>query len=210
MGVDGFLERLTQDVLAALGVGDQPVHGQNQVVGHQAVGGREEAQRAHDDAALVLGQPVRVFPESDIGGHVHFLGHPVVRAAVEVLLPRPVIFERHQLVEVSASVDHHLVANMHAGRCAFQVIKAFLNVQVIQRFFGTGHGLAVGARYHACSCNGYFRFSRRGAGLGCWCSFGNRGRGGFDFFVNVVPAEHGAYLGVLYWACSGCALAMWL
>ena len=50
VGVDGLLEGLAQQVLAALGVGDQPVDGQHQVVGHQGVGGGEEAEVALDDA----------------------------------------------------------------------------------------------------------------------------------------------------------------
>jgi hypothetical protein len=102
VGVDGLLEGLAQQVLAALGVGDQAVEGQHQVVGHQRIRGGEVAQAAHDDAPLVLGQAILALPGGDVGVHVDFLRHPVVGAAVQVLLPGPVVLEGHQLVEVGA------------------------------------------------------------------------------------------------------------
>lgn len=98
VGVDRLFEGLAQDVLAALRVGDQAVHGQGQVVGHQRVGGGEEAEVAHHDTALVFGQAVHALPQGDVGGHVDLLRHPVVGAAVQVLLPGPVVLERNQLV----------------------------------------------------------------------------------------------------------------
>ena len=39
-------------------------------------------------------------PEFDVLVHRHFGRHPVVGAAVEVVLPRPVVLERHELVDV--------------------------------------------------------------------------------------------------------------
>ena len=114
VGVDGLLEGLAQQVLAAFRVGDQPVHGQHQVVGDQRVRGGEEAEAALDDDALVGGKPGVGLPQRDVRGHVDLLRHPVVGAAVEVLLPGPVVLERHELVEVGPAVDHALLIHRHA------------------------------------------------------------------------------------------------
>ena len=195
VGVDRLFEGLTQDVLAALGVGDQAVHGQHQVVGDQTVGGGEEAEVALDDAALVFGQAVCALPQGDVGGHVDLLRHPVVGTTVEVLLPGPFVLERHQLVEVGAGVDHLLVADLYAGCGAFQIVQTFLNVQLIQRGLGAGDGVGVvradltrvlhrtfGNVFH------YRAVGERRARLG-GCLGG--GCGGGVFAVEIVPAEHG-------------------
>ncbi len=113
VGVDGFLERLAQDVLAALRIGDEPVYGQHEIVRHQRVGGGEEAQAAFDDEPLVLAEPVFGLPQGDVGVHVDFLGHPVIGAAVQVFLPGPVVLERHELVEIRAAVDHAFLIHRH-------------------------------------------------------------------------------------------------
>ncbi len=39
-------------------------------------------------------------PQGDIGAHRHFVRHPVVGAAVEVVLPGPLVLKRHELVDV--------------------------------------------------------------------------------------------------------------
>ena len=55
--------------------------------------------------------------------HVHFLRHPVVGAGGEVLLPGPLVLERHQLVDVGLAVDDALVGGLDAARgrrCAVQ------------------------------------------------------------------------------------------
>src|SRR5690606_7842660 len=126
----------------------------HQVVGHQAVGGGEEAQRTLDDAALVFAEAVFALPQSNVGVHVHFLRHPVVGATIQILLPGPVVLEGYELVEVGTGVDHLLVADVHAGAGAFQVIEAFLDVQVVQGFFGTGDGGGVIGRYGASFLHG--------------------------------------------------------
>ena len=115
VGVDRLLEGLAQQVLAALGRGDVPVGAEHDVVGRERVGGDEEAEVALDDAALVLGQPVRVLPQRDVAAHVDFLRHPVVGAGGEVLLPGPLVLERHQLVDVGAAVDDALVVDLDAA-----------------------------------------------------------------------------------------------
>ncbi len=148
MGVDRLFERLAQDVLAAFRVGDQAVHGQDQVVGNQGVGGGEEAQVAHHDAALVVGQAFRVFPEGDVGGHVDFLRHPVVCAAVQVLLPGPVVFEWHELVEVGAAVDHALFIDGDTGGGAFEFGEAFGDVEFVEG------GLGANDRGRVAGCHG--------------------------------------------------------
>ena len=150
VGVDRLFEGLAQDVLAALRVGDQAVHGQGQVVGNQAVGGGEEAEVTHDDAALVFAEAVFALPQGNVGVHVYFLRHPVVGAAVEVLLPGPVVLEGYELVEVGAAVDHALFVDRDAGRGAFQLSQAFSDVELVQRRFGAGDGRRVASRDGTC------------------------------------------------------------
>ena len=115
VGVDGLFERLAQQVLAAFRRGDVAVGAEHDVVGGEGVGGDEEAEVALDDAALVFGQAVGVFPQRDVAVHVHFLRHPVVGAGVQVFLPRPFVLERHQLVDVGAAVDDALVLGADAA-----------------------------------------------------------------------------------------------
>ena len=71
VGVDGFLEGPAQQVLAAFRRRYVAVGAQHDVVGSQRVGGHEEARVALDDAALVLGQAVRVLPQLNVALHVH-------------------------------------------------------------------------------------------------------------------------------------------
>jgi hypothetical protein len=115
VGVDGFFKGLAQQELAALGRRDVAVGAQHDVVGGQRVGGDEEAQVALDDAALVFGQAVGVFPQRDVARHVHFLRHPVVGAGGQVFFPGPLVLERHQLVDVGLAVDDALVGGVHAA-----------------------------------------------------------------------------------------------
>ena len=135
--MDGFLEGLAQQVLATLRVGDVAVDGQHQVVGDQRVGGGEVAQAAQHDAALVFAEAVLALPGGDVGGHVDFLGHPVVGAAVQVLLPGPVVLEGHQLVQVGAAVDHGLLVHGDTRRAHLQFFQAGRDVHI-----GDAAGLA--------------------------------------------------------------------
>ena len=112
--MDRLLKGLTQQILPALGIGDQAVDAQHQVIGHQRIRCREISEGTHHDAALVLAQTVAALPCGDVSGHVDFLRHPVVGAAVEVLLPSPVVLEGHELIEVSAAVDHRFLINRYA------------------------------------------------------------------------------------------------
>ncbi|RMO74693.1 hypothetical protein ALQ35_200021 [Pseudomonas fluorescens] len=193
VGVDRFFEGLAQDVLAALRVGDQAVHGQHQVVGNQGVGGGEEAEVAHDDAAFVVGEAFGVFPQRDVGGHVDLLRHPVVGAPVEVLLPGPVVLEGHELVEVGAAVDHALFVNGDAGGGAFELSEAFGDVEFVQGGLGAHDGGGVVgchvARFQGGSGAGtvetvHVRFAGM-AGVG---AFDHRCTG--VFVVDFVPTQH--------------------
>ena len=193
VGVDRLFEGLAQDVLAALRVGDQAVNSQYQVVGDQGVGSREEAQVAHHDAAFVVGQAFRVFPEGDVGGHVDFLRHPVVCATVQVFLPRPVVLERHELVEVGAAVDHHLFVNRNTGGSAFEFGQAFSDVEVVQRGLGANDRSRVGSR----DCTGFLGSYAASCveavhvGFGCVACVGAFNSDfAFVFFVEFVPAQH--------------------
>ena len=96
------------------GVGDEPVHGQHQVIGDQRVRRREESQVAFDDHALIGGEPGVGLPQRHVRRHVDLLRHPVVGAAVEVLLPGPVVFEGDELVEICAAVDHSFLVDRDA------------------------------------------------------------------------------------------------
>jgi hypothetical protein len=116
VGVDRLLERLAQQELAALRRRDVAVGAEDDVVGGERIGGDEEAEIPLDDPALVVGQAVRILPGRDVARHVHFLRHPVVGAGGEVLLPRPLVLERHQLVDVGGAVDDPLVGGLDAAR----------------------------------------------------------------------------------------------
>ena len=50
-------------------------------------------------------------PERDIGLHGNLSRHPVIVAGGEVLVPRPVVFQRQQLVHVGAAIDHALLVD---------------------------------------------------------------------------------------------------
>ena len=116
VGVDRLLERLTQQELPALRRRDVPVGAQHDVVGGQRIGGDEETEVALDEPALVLGQAVRILPQGDVAAHVDLLRHPVIGAGGQILVPGPLVLERHQLVDVGAAVDDPLVGDVDAPR----------------------------------------------------------------------------------------------
>lgn len=115
VGVDGLVEGLAQQELAAFRRRDLAVGAEHDIVGSQAVGGDEEAEVALDDAHFVFAQ-LAGLPLLDVALHVHFLRHPVVCALGQVLLPCPLVFERHQLVHVGLAVDDALVDRVDAVR----------------------------------------------------------------------------------------------
>ena len=156
--MNGLLESLPQQVLAAFRIGDEAVYRQYQVVGDQRVGGGKEAQAALNDGALVLGEAILAFPQRDVGGHIDFLRHPVVSAAIEIFLPCPVVLERHQLVQVGAAVDHGLLID----RDPFQ---AFLVGNGVQFNDGGPRQLQLGCR-HRCGGGVSWRGLRRNAVIG--------------------------------------------
>jgi hypothetical protein len=51
-------------------------------------------------------------------------GHPVVVAAGEILLPRPLVLEWEELVDVGAAVDHGFIVDADAGAPAIDVAEA--------------------------------------------------------------------------------------
>ena len=115
VGVNGFFKGLAQQELAALRCCDVAVSAQGDVVGGQGIGRDKETQIAFDQAALVFGQTVGVFPERNVACHVDFLRHPVVGASGEVFFPGPFVFEGHQLVDVGLAIDDALVSCVHAA-----------------------------------------------------------------------------------------------
>ena len=116
--MDGFFKGLAQQVLAALGRGDVAIGAEHDVVGGERIGGGEKAEVALDDQAFVFGERAAVFPLGNVAAHGDFLRHPVVGAACQVFVPRPVVFEWHELVNVGLAVDHALVYRLHAARGA--------------------------------------------------------------------------------------------
>ena len=112
--MNGFFESLTQQELAALGRSNVTVSAQHDVVGRKRVRCYKKTKVALDDAALVFGQSVRIFPECDVARHVDLLRHPVVGAGRDVLFPCPFVFKGHKLVDVGLTVDDAFVGNIDA------------------------------------------------------------------------------------------------
>ncbi len=79
-------QKLTQQVLPALGVGDMLEDRQDEIVTHQTFGGGEEAQIAHDDMSLGVAKAI-ASPDFNVLCHRNFGRHPVVRTTVGVVLP---------------------------------------------------------------------------------------------------------------------------
>ena len=115
MGMDGFFESLPQQKLTAFWGSDVAVRAQHDVVRRQRVSRHKETEIALDDAALVFGQAVGVFPQRDVTRHVHLLRHPVIGASRKVLLPCPLVLEGHELVDVCLAVDDALVGSVHSA-----------------------------------------------------------------------------------------------
>src|SRR4051794_19908811 len=109
MRMNRFLKCLSQQILAALRIGDMPVRAQHNIIGSERIGRNEESEITFDYAALIFRQSIRVFPEGYIRAHVDFLRHPMVSARVKVFLPCPSVFERHELVNIGLAVDNVLV-----------------------------------------------------------------------------------------------------
>ncbi|MNN40273.1 hypothetical protein D3C81_1543420 [compost metagenome] len=115
----------------------------------------------------------------------------MVGAAVEVLLPGPVVLEGYELVEVGAAVDHALGVDGDAGAFAFQFGQAFGDVELVEGGLGAGHGGGVvgghGAGVVHGGLGGVVELVRGGAG-------GSLGRGrlgyGFFFGIEFIPAQH--------------------
>ena len=112
--MDRFLKRLPQQILAALGIGHVLENREHDIVPHEALGSAEEAKVPHNNAALIGGELVG-FPQLDVLLHRHLVGHPMVFAAVEVVLPRPFVFDGHQLIDVHGlAVDEQFVLGVDA------------------------------------------------------------------------------------------------
>jgi hypothetical protein len=92
VGMDRLLESLPQQILPAFRVGQVAIDRQHDVVGHQALGGREEAEIALDHAPLVLGQAVARFPQRDVSLHGDLGRHPVIVAAGRDISPTPSLY----------------------------------------------------------------------------------------------------------------------
>ncbi|MNQ71701.1 hypothetical protein D3C85_863820 [compost metagenome] len=116
----------------------------------------------------------------------------MVGAAVEVLLPGPVVLERDELVEVGAAVDHALLIDRNAGGGTFEFGQAFGDVEFVEGGLGANDrgrvGGGYGARFKRCSTTGAVEAVHVG-----FCSVASIGALGDNFavfFVEFVPAQH--------------------
>ena len=99
VGVDRLLEGLAKHVLTGLGVGDVLEDCEHDVVPDKALSSAEEAEIPHDDLTLVGGELVGL-PELDIALHRDLIRHPVVGAALGVVIPGPGVLQGHELVHI--------------------------------------------------------------------------------------------------------------
>ena len=152
-----FFEGLAQQELAALGRRDMAIGAEHDVVGGQRIGSDEEAEIALDEAALVFAQAIRILPGRDVARHVDLLRHPVVGAGREVLLPRPLVLERHQLIDVGLAVDDSLVGGRYAARAGSALAVRMTRLRARIR------GDRVGGLRHQCGQRGR---RRKGRGKG--------------------------------------------
>jgi hypothetical protein len=108
-------------------------------------------------------------------------------------LPGPVVFERHQLVEVGAAVDHALFIDRHAGSGAFQLSQAFGYVEGIQCGFSSGHSGRVASAGGTGGLGGsaavFVKFLK--AHVSCVGNWFYDAGVAVVFVIKFVPAQHG-------------------
>jgi hypothetical protein len=148
-------------------------------------------------------RPLRVLPQRDVRVHVDFLRHPVVRAAVQVLLPGPLVLEGHELVEVGAAVDDLLVVDADALGAHFEVFEAGVAGRKLRGLGGVSVEIGLGVWVHAGGGAGglHQRVVLLQAHAG---ADGGLLGGGGD---GVVPVQHGGspwWLGRQGWNRSSC------
>jgi len=96
-----FFKCLAQQKLAAFWRGDVAIgYPKTMLLAAKESAGDKETEVAFYQAALVVGQTIGVLPQGDVTRHVHLLWHPVVGTCGEVLFPSPLVFKRHQLIDV--------------------------------------------------------------------------------------------------------------
>ena len=112
--VHRFFKGLAKEILARFGVRDVLENREHDVVADEALARAEEPEIALDDLAFRVRKLVGL-PQLDVALHRHFRRHPVVVAAVEVMLPRPMIFQGHELIDVDlAAIQQPFVFNVDA------------------------------------------------------------------------------------------------
>jgi len=100
VGMDRLLEGLAEHVLTGLGIGDMLEDRKHDVIPDKALSGAEEAEIPHDDLALVCRELIGL-PEFDVALHRDLIRHPVVGAALGVVIPGPGVLQGHQLVDIN-------------------------------------------------------------------------------------------------------------
>ena len=118
----------------------------------------------------------------------------MIGTAVKILLPRPVVFERHELIEVSTAIDHRLFVDRYARRAHLQLFFSRRRIHIRNGCLCCLHGCRSGLR------RGRIGGCCRGSG-GCLSNL-LRGRGGRHycrlrsshcaafFLIVVVPVQH--------------------
>ena len=109
MSMDSLLKCLAQQILPAFRIGYMAVGAEHDIICGEAVGRDKKPQVALNDEFLVFGEAVRVPPQRDVAAHVDFLWHPIIGASGEIFFPGPFVFEWHQLVNISTTVNDVLV-----------------------------------------------------------------------------------------------------
>ncbi len=104
----------------------------------------------------------------------------------------PVVFERDELVEVGAAVDHALFVNGYTGGGAFEFSQAFGDVEVVQGSLGANDRGGVGGGYGTgFQCGGTTSgVEAVHVGFGRVTGIGAFGDNFAVFFVEFVPAQH--------------------
>src|SRR3989338_1582614 len=104
MDMNGLFERLAQEILPAFRIINPFVNDENDIVSDQGFGCRKKAKITFDDMAFGFAECLGVFPLLDIALHRNLRRHPMIGATVEIKMPGPFIFKRHQLIHIDDTV----------------------------------------------------------------------------------------------------------
>ena len=118
VGVHRLLERLAQQILPAFRIGQMAVDRQHDVVGDEAFGRGEEAEIALDRRAARPRSGRRATSTARYRPAWKLRSASSDCCSREIFLPRPFVFQRQQLIDVGAAIDHPLVVDGDAAAAA--------------------------------------------------------------------------------------------